>query len=142
LEIVQNEHRIPELVRIASNIDEVIGVSGDCDRDTLMSVAVTVNYHPLLALSGFAHLVLAEHMHAEGCDLEPLNREIDKAESLLHYLRLGGNHPWLPRAQWLKRRVNWKDYLMLLLRVFMLLGLILFAAFSYRFFDSHDISFL
>jgi len=109
--VLEAEDGVPRLVSICRVLDGELGASVACTKDELIDAAVATDCQNLTALSGYAHLVVAERMRARGFDSYAVNREIDKTEAMLSCAKLGGNHPWLPRAQWLKRRVNWREYL-------------------------------
>jgi hypothetical protein len=141
ISVLENEHRISHLLRIADVIDQEFGVSSACDVGTLMPNVLKTDCKLLTIVSGYAHLLVAEHMNEQGFDKPSINREIDKAEALLDYAHLGGNHPWLPRAQWLKRRVNWREYLNLGFTIGKLLCVIVFCGMVYRFFSTSDVGF-
>jgi hypothetical protein len=139
--VLEREHRIPSLLQIIEVIDSQFGVNPACDADMLMENVVRVNCRPLTVVSGYAHLLAAEHMRDQGFDKTSINREIDKAEALLHHAHLGGNHPWLPRAQSLKRRLNWREYAGLGLAIAKLLAVIVVSGIVYHILNTSDIDF-
>ncbi|KAH0790394.1 hypothetical protein GPJ56_005690 [Histomonas meleagridis] len=106
-----------------------------------MDAALKVDNKDLIVLSGYAHLLLAEQMHKQGFDKKSINSQSSKAESLLYYANMGGNHPLLPRAMRLKRRVNWKSYTKLVVSCIALLAIILLVCYLYGYISNLDFDF-
>ena len=140
--VIGNEMNVPKLLKLVRIVDRKLGVTPMCTTDELLARAVEVDSQILSALSGYSHLVTAERMHAQGFDRDAINREIDKAEAMLSHANLGGNSPWLPRAQKLKRKVNLRSYVGLGFAIVALLALLLVAGAAYRFAVDEDINIL
>lgn len=139
--VLESEKRIPNLMKLCKTIDQQMNASSLCTADQLVDLAANYD-QPLIALSGYGHLLMAEQMRDRGFDVDSINREIDKAEAMLSLAHLGGNHPWLPRAQKLKRIVNLKSYTKLGISILGLLAVILLAGVVYRYICDHDIDVL
>ena len=137
--VVEKESKIPNLLKVLSIIDSQFGVSSVCSTDELIDHALKTNCRQLTALSGYVHLIAAEKMREQGFDTDAMNREVEKAEALLSYANLGQNHPWLSRAKYLRRRVNWKAYGKLVLSVIELAALIIGIGFIARLIRNLDI---
>ena len=131
--VVEKEVNIPKLLKISRVIDAEFGVTPMCSADELVREAVKVDSRTLSALSGYSHLLIAERMHEQGFDNRAINREIEKAEAMLSHANLGGGSTWLPRAQKLKRIVNWRSYAGLGLGIVALVALVIAAGLGYRF---------
>jgi hypothetical protein len=139
--LIEQTAKVSQLIRISTVIDSEFGVNATSTTRDLMTQAIEADSKELCALSGYAHLFLAERMHHQGFDKDSVNRELDKAEALLDFARLGGRHPWLPRAQRLRRRLNLVAYLRLGGIFISLLALLLAIGGIYRYARSSDLSF-
>jgi hypothetical protein len=142
ISVLEQTTNVSRLIRISHVIDSEFGSDSTSTTAALMTRVLEVKSKELTALSGYAHLLIAEQMHSQDFDKSSINRELEKAEALLDYAHLGGRHPWLPRAQRLKRRVNLRDYVTLGIAIFSLLMLLLIVGVVYNFIQTSDISFL
>jgi hypothetical protein len=142
LAVLEQSTRVPQLLRVSDVIDAEFGAHSASTTRALMEQVVQRDSKVLAALSGYAHLLIAERMAEQQFDKDSINREIDKAEALLSYTNLGGRHPWLPRAQRMRRRINLRDYLRLGVTVIELLAVILVAGAVYNLLRTLDFSFL
>lgn len=138
--VIEKEENISHFIKYIKLIDNQFGVSNNCSTNELMQSAINCENRDLIVLSGYAHLLLAELMTAQSYDVDDINKEINKAEALLDFANLGGNHPLLPRTMKLKRRVNWKSFLGLGISCAVLLILLLVIGFIYRFIIDNDIN--
>jgi hypothetical protein len=86
-----------------------------------------------ITFAGYSHLLLAEKMVEKKYSKEDINFELDKAVALLDLANRGGNHPLLPRAMKLKRKINLRSYIKLVISCVSIAGLILLSAGLYRF---------
>ena len=141
IEVIENETDVKRFHKIIGIIDSNFGVTSDPTTNELMDAAMKVGNRDLIVLSGYAHLLLAEQMYKKGFDKKSINKQLSKAEALLYYANMGGNHPLLPRAMRLKRRVNWKSYTKLVLSCIALLGIILLIGYLYRYISNLDFDF-
>jgi hypothetical protein len=141
ISVLEQTANVSHLIRISHVIDSEFGSDSTATTESLMTRVIEVESKELTALSGYAHLLIAEQMNSQGFDKVSINRELEKAEALLDYAHLGGRHPWLPRAQRLKRRVNLRDYLKLGITIFSLLTLFIIIGIVYNFIQTSDTSF-
>jgi hypothetical protein len=145
--VLEQTTKVSQLIRISTVIDSEFGDGTASSASWLspthdfMTRAVETNSKELCALSGYAHLLLAEKMHRQNFDKASINRELEKAEALLDFAHLGGRHPWLPRAQRLRRRLNLGDYLRLGGAVISILVLLIAIGGLYRYVRTSDIAF-
>lgn len=138
LAVLEQETRIPKLLRLCDAVDNEMGATSADTTNDLIDRAVATDCKPLTVLSGYAHLLAAEKMKEQGFKVDAINREIDKAEAMLSFANLGGRHPWLPRAQNLKRRVNLKAYVCLGVAVFGLMAVPVVSGIIYQLILSLD----
>ncbi|KAK8890390.1 hypothetical protein M9Y10_035166 [Tritrichomonas musculus] len=139
ISIIKKETKIPQFFKYIKIIDNEFGVSQFATTEELMTSVVSKNNKKLTVLSGYAHLLLAEQMKKQDYDLVDINKEISKAEALLDFANLGGNSPLLPRAMKLKRRVNWKSFIDLVISCIIILLIIILIGLIYKFITSNDI---
>ncbi|OHS98755.1 hypothetical protein TRFO_08770 [Tritrichomonas foetus] len=140
--LIEKETKIPNFIKYIKVIDQHFGVTPVSSTDDLMRSAIKSDNRDIIVLSGYAHMLLAEQMYQQNYDIEDINKEISKAEALLDFANLGGNHPLLPRTMKLKRRVNWKSYTKLVLTCIFILIAIILLGLGYRYVDMNDIDFL
>ena len=140
--IIENEKNVLKIMKYIKVIDENFGVTTASTTDDLMRNAIQSENRDLIVLSGYAHLLLAEQMKKQQYDIDDINIEINKAENLLNFANLGGNHPLLPRTMNLKRKVNWKAYIKLAVACFIILLLIIIIGVLYKFIEENEINIL
>ncbi|EAX99843.1 hypothetical protein TVAG_419000 [Trichomonas vaginalis G3] len=134
---LEQEKRPAKIATICSDIDHVFGANPAEDTNSFMRKAVAFYEHvgekQLISLAGYSHFILAEQMAANKFSKVDINKEIDKACALIDMAELGGKNPLLKRAMSLKRRVNFKDYVILIASLIFLALFILFIGWGYRF---------
>lgn len=136
--VLEQETRVPKFHKMIDVIDNQFDSKSSSDLNVLMRNVQVANDRSLAALSGYAHLLLAEQMYQQKFDKNSINKEIDKATALLDYAHLGGKHPWLPRAMKLKRKINCLDYIKLCSSVILLVIAIIGAGLTYRYIMDSD----
>jgi len=126
LAIIEKEKRPIKLLKVIKAIDAEFDAHFSDDLKTLMYKVVKDHDRTLITLAGYAHLLLAESMIGKKFSKEEINLELDKAIAILDVANRGGNHPLLPRAVSLKRRLNLRKYIRFCLTVIAILIFITF----------------
>ena len=141
LELLEHEKRPVKLLKLVKVIDKELDSDSSMDLNTYMRNAVKhEDDKTLITLSGYSHLLLAERMYNLKYCKRDINKEIDKSCALLDLANRGGNHPYLPRAVKLKRKVNCASYTRLVLIVIFISFMILFIAWLSRYlYDNSDL---
>ena len=139
--LIEREQIPVKLAKMVKIIDNEMGVDSAMDVNTYMQVAQHYeNEKTLVTLAGYSHLLLAEKMVEKKYSKKDINFELDKACALLDLANRGGNHPYLPRAMKLKRKVNRVDFTKLIFAIILICIVILIIAWLSRFiYDNRDL---
>ena len=132
--LIENEKRPVKLSKIVNAIDHEFGAESSMDLKTYMTIASKYeDEKTLVTLAGYSHLILAERMVEKKYSKRDINFELDKACALLDLANRGGNHPYLPRAMKLKRKINCASYTKLIIAIIIFLIIVLIIAALSRF---------
>lgn len=114
---------------LVKEADHLLGVVPNSDLDTILVASREIDDRMVDAVSGYAHLLLAERMDENKYPKDEIGLEVDKAAALLHLAELGSKHPLIPRVMKLKRRIYKRQYTKLLIVIVLIL--ILFVLLAY-----------
>ena len=110
---LEKEQSLKKLHLYADILDNSFGGSPDLKANELMKYAKNNADQTMLFVDGYAHILIAERLYKEGHSKKEINFENEKALYLFSAACFDGKSQYLDRAVSLKRRVNFKKFILL-----------------------------
>ena len=139
---LENEKSFKKLRLYADIMDESFGGSPDLKANQLIKFAKNNSNQAMLFVDGYAHFLIAEKLYKDGHSKKEINFENEKAIYLLAAACLDGKSKYLDRAVSLKRKVNFKKFILLCFDCVLILIIVTIIVYIIRLIQQDQLDFL